>query len=255
MAFIFLYGRPGTGKTTLASTMTNLGYKLLVIDADKKIRNMENLRPLLNGGRIVVREITSKLTETTLRQFITTPNVALVKQPKGYLEFCDIISDLESEHPATEGCNVLVIDSLTSVIEHLERLISFTQKKLHFTFSEYEILLTNLEEIMYTLMRLQDTFKHIIVIAHEQTVVDEDTGRVTAILPAIKGSMRNKIIKYFEEAYRTVVEIKGGKPIYNVITKAIDKCDARTSRNIDTVAPADFGKLFAEELESGKAKA
>lgn len=98
------------------------------------------------------------------------------------------------------------------------------------------------------MMRLQRLFKHVIIIAHEQTEIDEESGRITAILPAIQGSMRNKVGKYFEEVYYTTcVASKAGPPKYLVTTKPIDKCIARTSRALDTIEDADFATLFKEE--------
>jgi len=252
MSFIFIYGRPGKGKSTLAASMTNLGYKVLFVDIDQKVDKMINLKKQIDAGMIQTTPIDAKLTETTLRERIKTPQKAFNREPKGYLHFCDIISSLEEliEKGEKHECQVLVIDSLTSLLEHLDREISFLSKKDHFTFDEWDILLTNLEEMFYTLIRLQGLFKHVIVIAHEQAVVDETTGKVQAYLPAIKGSMRNKVGKYFEEIYHIDCEVNktNGKAEYKVLTKATGKYEARTSRPLDLYMPADFGILFAEEI-------
>lgn len=251
MSFILEYGKPGTGKTTLASTMTKLGYKILFLDVDNKIPSMVNLEGLVESGQIVVQPIQAKLTQTSLRERILTPQKAFHKRPTGYLEYCDQISDLEAyltrgePHP----CQVLVTDSLTSLLEHLNRLISSQAKKDHWTYDEWAILLTNLEEYFYTMLNLTKLFKHVIVIAHEQTIVEEETGRVTDILPAVAGSMRNKIGKYFEEIYYTHVRATKDGAQYFVTTKPINKGIARTSRNLDTIVEADFSIIFAEEMK------
>lgn len=231
--------------------MTNLGYKVHFIDADNKISNMMNIKSLVESGMVTFESLQAKLANTSLKQKIMTPQVALAKQPKGYLEFCDIISRFEKlladkgEPPA----DVLVIDSFTRILEHLERLISHLQKKDKFTFDEWGILLSNLEEVFSTLSSLQDLFKHVIIIAHEQTEIDEDTHRITAILPAIKGSMRNKVAAYFEEVYHTITVVKKDKVTFMVETHPINKCDARTSRALDSTVEADFKILFKEEVQ------
>ena len=257
MSSILAYGPPGSGKTTLFSTFTKLGYKVLYLDLDQKVEKMINLRGLLDSGDIVVKTIEAKLTEVNLKQRILTPKVALVKQPKGYLEFCDLISEFESmiDKDMTYDCQVLVIDSITALLEHLDRLISHLQqkkssgKKDHWTFDEWAILLTNLEEFFYTMLRLQKLFKHVGVIAHVQTEKDETSGRVLDVLPQIKGSMRFKAAKYFEEVYLTHVEAsKAAPPKFQVITKPIGNCHARTSRDIPTICDADFSVLFKEEM-------
>ena len=131
MAFILLYGLPGSGKTTLAASMTHLGYKVRFIDVDDKVRLMENLRPELERGTIKVTPILSKLTESSMGEAIMTPKKALTIMPQGYLEICDAVTKYEEdikkgEFPQEE---VLVIDSLTSMTEHMKRLIAHIQGK------------------------------------------------------------------------------------------------------------------------------
>lgn len=248
MSYIFIYGRPGTGKTTLACSMSKLGYKVNIVDVDQKAGKMQNIKHLVDSNLVTYEEIDERLTEVSMKNLILTPQVALAKQPKGYLKLCDIITSYETE--LEEGKSrmgeILVLDSLTSIVEHMKRLISSIQKKEHFSFNEWGIVLTNLEDLFVRMMRLQKLFKHVIIIAHEQAELD-DSGRIAAILPAIEGSMRNKVSKYFEEVYRTKLNIKLGKPEYIVVTKPMEKAEARTSRNLEVEMPSDFSILFKEE--------
>jgi len=257
MSFIFLYGRPGSGKTTLACSMTKLGYKVRVIDIDDKIRGMYNLKDLVDSGMVTVTPIKAKLTETDMKQAIMHPKLAHLKQPQGYLELCDIISELEEEaekeNPQVDE-QVLVVDSITSMTEHIKRLICHVQGKSHFTYDEWAIILSNLEEFFYTMKGLLKIFKHVIIISQEMTERDEITGKVQC-LPWIEGSMRGKVGKYFEELYHCSCEVpKVGSAIYKVLTKETDTYIGRTSRDLPTHAEADFSILFKDELSGEKQK-
>jgi hypothetical protein len=77
---------------------------------------------------------------------------------------------------------------------------------------------------------------------------DELIGKIE-ILPMIDGAMKHKVGKDFTEIYHTIVDVpKVGKPKYKVVTVPMDRCEARTSRNIETIEEADFSVLFADEL-------
>ena len=265
MSFIFLYGQPGSGKTTLAASMTKLGLKVRFIDVDDKVRLMQNLQGEIKKDNIRITPILSKLTETTMREAIISPQVGLARQPQGYLEICDIITKYEEMFARGESPpeQVLVKDSLTSQIEHMKRLIAHIQGKAHFTYDEWAIVLSNLEEYFYTMKGLLKTetkpgFDHIIIIAHETTERDETTGKVQT-LPFIEGQMRHKVGKYFEEVYYCQVNVpKTGKPIYKILTVSTDRYSARTSRELPVFVSSDFsvilGKAKGEALDPIQAK-
>ncbi len=257
MSFILLIGRPGTGKTTLACSMTKLGYHVRLIDVDNKAYTMYNIKSLIEQDLVRVTPIKSRLVETSLSErfkelhnvFNKIPNPKQ-KQPGGYLEYCDLITHYEEEmvkgnKPEEE---VLVTDSFTSLLEHMKRLVLYIQKQDKFSYDEWEIWKTNIEEFVSVHSRLQGYFKHVIVISHEQMEKDELIGKIE-IVPMIDGSMKHKIGKDFTEIYHTIVDVpKTGKPKYKVVTVPMDRCEARTSRNIDMIEEADFSVLFADEL-------
>lgn len=262
MSFILLIGRPGTGKSTLACSMTKLGYKVRLIDVDNKAHTMYNIKHLIDQDMVRVTPITSRLVQTSLSErFKELHNIynklpTKQKQPGGYLEYCDLITHYEDEmskgnKPEEE---VLVCDSFTSLLEHMKRLVLFIQKQDKFSYDEWEIWKTNIEEFVSVHSRLQGYFKHVIIISHEQMEKDELIGKIE-IVPMIDGSMKHKIGKDFTEIYHTVVDVpKTGKPKYKVVTVPMDRCEARTSRNIDTIEEADFSILFADELPADQRK-
>jgi adenylate kinase family enzyme len=268
MSFILLIGRPGTGKTTLACSMTKLGYKVRLIDVDNKAYAMYNIKHLIEKDQVRVIPIKSRLVETKLKDrfkelhvsFQAAQNktrIAPTKaQPEGYLEYCDIISIYEDEMSKGNKSEeeVLVVDSFTSLLEHMKRLVLYIQKQDKFSYDEWEIWKTNIEEFISIHSRLQGYFKHVIIISHEQMEKDELVGKIE-IVPMIDGSMKFKIGKDFTEIYHTIVEVPtAGKPKYKVVTVPKDRCEARTSRNIEMIEEADFSVLFADELPEDQRK-
>jgi hypothetical protein len=261
MSFIYLYGRAGTGKTTLACSMTKLGYTVDLVDVDDKASEMENIKPLVKNGKVNIIPITSKLVEASLEERLkqlTSPTKVFLKsqEPKGYFEYCKIITSFETKMAAGETAkdHVLVTDSFTNLQEHMRRLFLHLNKRDKFTFDEWDMWKTNIEELVTSLRRLQGYFKHVIVISHEMMDKDEIIGKIE-IMPMVDGSMKYKMANYFSEVFHTFVEVKNGKAAYKVATKPLDRADARTSRNLDIVEEADFFNLFKEErIINGTAK-
>jgi archaellum biogenesis ATPase FlaH len=259
MSFIYLYGRAGTGKTTLACSMTKLGYKVHLIDIDDKAGEMVNIQSLIKSGKVVVDAVKSRLVEQTFEERIKhltgqTPKIYLKnKEPKGYLEFCGKITAFEQlmiTEEKTAKDTVLVIDSFTILQEHMRRLFLHLNKKDKFTFDEWDMWKTNIEEMITALRRLQGYFKHVIVISHEMMDRDEIIGKIE-IMPMVDGSMKYKMSNYFSEVYHCYVDTRGGKANYMVATKPRDRADARTSRDLKEVEEADFAILFKEEMHNG----
>lgn len=244
MSSIVLYGPPGSGKTTMACTMAKLGYQVHIFDADQKASKMENIRPLVDQNKVVIHTMESTLIEGDLKARILQPKVPPRKQPKGYLEFIDFVSNLQKEPPESFKDKVLVVDSTTTLFSHLRRLILHVQGRGAMEIQDWGIILSNLEELFSVLFSLP--FEHVILIAHDQTERDELIGKVE-IKPLVDGQMKNKVGLYVEEMYYLQPEITKDKSIYRILTKPLGRVtQVRTSRNLDTYEPADFSIIFKE---------
>lgn len=247
MSSIVLYGPPGTGKTTMACTMTKLGLKVLLYDADQKAEKMMNIRSLIDNGQVRVITPTATLVEGSLKDRILTPKAPPRKQPQGYLEFVAFVSELQADatkEPEKYLNTVLVVDSATTLFSHMRRLILQVQGRGAMEIQDWGIILSNLEELFSVLFSLP--FKHVILIAHDQTERDELIGKVE-IKPLIDGQMKNKVGLYVEEMYYMSPEITKDKAVYQILTKPVGRVtQARTSRNLKTYEPADFGVIFKE---------
>jgi hypothetical protein len=247
MSSIIIYGPPGTGKTTLAASMTGLGHKVHFFDLDKKVRNMMNLKPLVDSGQVTVWEPDARLLTGSLVDRVKAgPMKPPAKQPKGYLELVDAINEVEV-NPMPEAENtVLVLDSLTRALDHFKRLLQHMRQKGHLEFAEWGFILANLEELFDGFFGLRyHGYKHCIIICHDMLEKDELSGRAE-IKPLIETKMRDKAGSYVEEMYYTKVEMNAkGDVAYKVATKPLGRISqARTSRDLPNYVEADFKVIF-----------
>jgi len=236
----------------MAATFTKLGLRVHILDVDCKVGTMENLKPFFKDGLLEVTEVKELLTQAKLATKVKSPRAAIAAQPRGYMRIVEFIDDLVAKMDSGEEppFDVLVLDSLTSAIEHFKRLLMHLDKPkedLRLEFDHWNALLANLEELFTTLQYLHGWLKHIVVIAHERIDYERsgEMASISAILPAIEGSMREKVGKYFGEVYNLQVSQVGTKVERRVLTQPIRKYVARTSRDLETFEVADFSVILS----------
>ena len=256
MSSIFIYGRPGSGKTTFAASMTKLGYKVQFIDVDRKIKNMVNLSMEVEKELIQVTEIDDPIDTQSLKQRAQSGLKSYpMSLPRGYLSICETIDQLGKEDPPTEP-TVLVLDSLTRVNEHMKSMLKHHCKgKLDF--SGWDAVLGNYEALFDAFYSLQPNhYTHCIIIAHSK----DDQDAVLQIIesrPLIDGQFRDKAGSYVEEMFFTFVDVpnKASTPKFLCYTKPTGRIlHARSSRDLPVVVEQDFGIIFHGETKKGETK-
>jgi len=250
MSSILIYGRPGSGKTTMAASFVKLGYKVHFIDVDGKLKNMHNLKQWIDEGRITYQEITSPVDPQPLKQrAIAGVKAYPTKPPKGYLEIVSIIDEYTDSDEGPEEPTVLVLDSLTRVNEHMQAMLKHHTKG-SLEFAGWGAVLGNYEALFDAFYKLQpNKFKHCVICAHAKDDRDE-VLQVIESRPLIDGQFRDKAGAYVEEMFFTFVEApnRSTQPKFLCYTKPTGRVlHARTTRDLPVVVESDFSVIFEGE--------
>lgn len=235
-SFLF-YGPPGTGKTTtalmLAARMTK--GKILVIDVDEKLESMENLPPdiiarttiwkpeePLSGAHIGIVRI--ERTDPKSKQKIAGTEEFIPENPLGYRKTIEFINTLlDRADTGKFDYDVVILDSLSNLVEHLVRMIQHHHQTAQFTLPLWGVYMSNIEDLKSGFLRLPCVR---ILIAHAKTVQDETTSELW-IRPLVAGQMADKIGKDFNEVYYFIGGDKGG---YKIRAHADRRHVARTTK-------------------------
>jgi len=237
MNTFFVYGAPGTGKTTLACTAPT---PILILDVDGKASSMHNISHLIADGRVTVRTLDVPLSSGTLRNKLLTIKSPQVSMPMGLLKLADIITELEGK------CEykTVVLDSLTLTNEHIKRYLLFATKKVQLSYEGWAFVQDTYINLFESLQKI--AVENIIIIAHERidkdTKVDASTKFV--IRPLIESSMKDKFGIFFNEIYYCFVTDTDGNTKWKVRTSPNEDIIARTSLNLDTIEEPNISQIL-----------
>jgi hypothetical protein len=221
---------------------------ILVLDCDNKLHRMINAEDKIKSGEVIqwaVDEPLASISLSKLANFDPTPASKIsVPRPKGYIQLAEMIDKLVESKCIVDGKKIatVVLDSYTSMNEHLKRLLMAANGTSTMTMPLYGTALTNFETINNTLLRLP---ANVIFIAHEQVDKDELTGKIT-YRPLIDGSMKEKIGKDFEEVYYIEKTVTGDKVKYEALTVGNSMKSCRTSRTMGAKVECDFSKIYKQ---------
>ena len=242
-----LIGPPGAGKTTMALTAPT---PILVLDVDYKLHKMVNTEEKIKSGQVIQWAIDEPLTTTTLARMATldpTPGSKItVARPKGYIQLAEMIDKLVESKCKIEvngkevQIKTVVLDSYTSMNEHLKRLLMAVNGTNTMTLPLYGTILTNFETLNNTLLRLP---ANVVFVAHERINQDELSGKIS-YTPLIDGQMSGKIGKDFEEVYYLEKTVQGDKVKFEALTLGNSMKSCRTSRVLPAKVECDFGKIY-----------
>ena len=233
---ILLYGPSGVGKTTLAATFPNVHF----VDLDNG---------MLSVAGKDIDYITINSRETTDPDFIKLfPK--MVKQ-RAWLKSVAIIEHWANE--LKEG-DTLVLDSFSLftdyAIEQILALESRTSMRIQDWGSARGLLETTLEA-------LNNVECNLIVNAHEEFIVDKESGAVSW-MPLTIGKLKTKIPIYFDEVWRCYSEPgKGsakGTQIYGIETKPTRRTTAKSRLHLPTKFENVSYSTIMAEWEKNKPK-
>lgn len=234
-AYLF-YGGPGTGKTTAAiQALRNLDadQRMLVFDMDRKLPSMMNLdRELIK--RVDIWQPTATLSgdakinvarverKDEKQKVIAGTQGFIPPDPRGYMELVDAINaTITSPDPRHA---IYVVDSFSTAVEHLQRLICHHHQVSTFTQQLWGVFAMNVEEFRAGFLSLPGKR---ILICHTITREDELTHEVRTV-PSVPGQSGEKLPKDFNEVYYFEGRNTNGK--YRVLTTASRRYIARTTR-------------------------
>ncbi len=187
---VLLFGREGSGKTTAACTMANLGYgKVLVVNAEGGLKKNTLKRRGIDVSRIVL-----------------WPNTGEPITHSGLVEAYDVIkADLEKDSKSWAG---VIFDSATEIVPALVDQVAQDRMNksakqgrpiegIDAFFTDRSDYGTMSKMFRDVLRKYRDLPVHFVVTALERRDVDDDTGKVH-YGPAVTPSIQSDLLGYVD---------------------------------------------------------
>lgn len=199
----FFYGPPGSGKTDLA--LEHPGKRKLWIDVDNKIsevRNAHRVREIKvwTPGIALVNEVQAITVDPTRKN--PYGGELLKSRPEGYDRAVKFVNELLALSLKPDfPYDLVVLDTITTLVNHMEFLVMFQHKVSLIQETLYEVIKRNNKTFINGLLRMPCD---VIVIGHSKHIERRNKeGQVveSRYAPMITGSYALEICKDFSEAY------------------------------------------------------
>lgn len=246
---VLLFGREGSGKTTSACSLANLGYgKVLVVNAEGGMKKNTLKRHGIDIDRIMVWPPSGqKITHSGLDEVYRQLQADLADDPKSW---AGVVFD-----SATEIVQALVDYVAGDRIEKASRKgVSIDGIDQFFTDrSDYGTMSKMFRDI---LRKFRDLPTHFIVTALERRDVDEDSGKVQ-YGPAVTPGVQTDLLGYVDLVLAcTAADDAEGKP-YRALTRSSGKYRGKdrlgvlpkvlVNPTIERILAYESGKLTEEK--------
>lgn len=222
---LLIKGLPGTGKTTMATQFPNP----VLFDYDQNTACLGKLPKEVTDNLRIVRPLVLDDGKPTPKQAVWDRTVKLLK------EVCE-----------DNTVGTIVIDNLTFINSILGYKIAGVNPDLKWTHANWWSLQQYLKWLGEELIQAQNQDKHIVVIAHEKQLFDEETGKPTGFSLALQGDMKHNFEMYFTDVWRTRIETRIGQKFgYYVDSRPTSLWTAKCSLNLPNES-----WVFSEQKES-----
>jgi hypothetical protein len=204
------YGPGGAGKTYLA--FKHPGKRKLIIDIDQRAHELFPLLTPDERSTITVWSPNETLNETGVFVAEVDPKRADMSkgtqfkvEPKGYYKIAAVVNELLAMRKQESfPYDLVIMDSLTRIIDHLIYLVMYTHKVTNMTQTLFQVEGRNAKDLVLGFLELPCD-RILIAHSHHKEVRDKDTGALVkeTIRPHVFGSdsLREELSTLFSEVY------------------------------------------------------